>query len=376
MQAHIKLGRLCGVEIGLHYSWGLIALLLMFSLAGHFDASHPEWGSGVIWTMAIVTGLLFFAALVVHELSHAMVARARGVPVRSITLFALGGVASIEKEAVDPKTEFVMGIVGPITSAVIGAACLILAWVLGWTPRESPASPPVAMLVWLGYINMALALFNMIPGFPLDGGRVLRAIIWWITGNASRSTRIAAGVGQVVALAFIALGILRFFGGAGVGGLWLAFIGWFLLEAARASTAQVEVAEGLRGVRVRDVMARDCPAVEGRMTLQDFAEEHLLRTGQRCFVVVDAGTISGLITPHEVKEVPRERWPKITVGEAMRPLAQLHTLRADTPVAEALEIMGREDVNQLPVTSNGHLEGVISRGHIVRFLQTRAELHM
>ena len=224
--------------------------------------------------MAVVTGLRFFAALVGHELSHAVVARARGVPVRSITLFALGGVASTEKEAVDPTTEFVMGLVGPVTSAAIGAACLTLAWALGWTPRESPAFPPVAMLVWLGYINLALALFNMIPGFPLDGGRVLRAIVWGITGNASRATRLAAGVG----------------------GLWLAFIGWFLLEAARASTAQVEVAEGLRGVRVRDVMARDCPAVDGHMTLQNFAEAHLLRTGRRCFVVVDDGTIAGLIT--------------------------------------------------------------------------------
>src|SRR5919198_3187698 len=225
MQAHIKLGRLFGVEIGLHYSWVLIALLIMLSLAGHFDAIHPEWGSGVIWTVAILTGLLFFAALVVHELSHAVVAKARGLPVRSITLFALGGVASIEKEAVDPKTEFFMGIVGPITSAAIGAACLILAWALGWTPRETPDFPPVAMLVWLGYINMALALFNMIPGFPLDGGRVLRAIIWWITGNASRSTRIAAGVGQLVAFLFILVGLFRFFNGAVFAGLWLTFIG-------------------------------------------------------------------------------------------------------------------------------------------------------
>jgi Zn-dependent protease/CBS domain-containing protein len=376
MPAQLKLGRLFGVNIGLHYSWFFIALLIVSSLGSHFSSNHPEWGSGVIWTLAVLTGLLFFVALLAHELSHALVAKARGLPVRSITLFALGGVASIEKEASDPSTEFWMGIVGPITSIVIGGICLTLAWALGWTPLETPEVPLTAILVWLGYINVVLAVFNLIPGFPLDGGRVLRAIVWWLTGNANRATRIAAGIGQVVALAFIALGILRFFGGAGFGGLWIAFIGWFLWEAARSSVAQVEVAEGLRGVRVRDLMVRDCPLVDGRMTLQTFAEEQLLRTGQRCFVVVDNGRLVGLITPHEVKDQPRERWPGLTVAEAMRPLAQLRTIRADTPVAEALETMGREDVNQLPVTANGHLEGVIARGHILRFLQTRAELHM
>lgn len=376
MQAHIKLGRIFGVQIGLHYSWFLIALLIMFSLGGHFHLTNPEWGSGVIWTLALITALLFFGALIAHELSHAMVARARGLPVHSITLFALGGVAHIEKEAVEPSTEFWMGIVGPIASLIIGAICLSVAWALGWTPPETAATPLMAMFVWLGYINIVLAVFNMIPGFPLDGGRVLRAIIWWITGNANRSTRIAAGVGQAVALVFITFGILSFFGGAGFGGLWLAFIGWFLLDAARTSYAQVETIEGLRGVRVQDVMSRDCPTIGRDMTLQDFAEEHLLRTGRRCFVVADNGTISGLITPNEVKEVPRERWSKTTVAETMRPLAQLKTIAADTLVTEALETMGRDDINQLPVTANGHLEGVISRGHIVRFLQTRAELNM
>jgi CBS domain-containing protein len=269
-----------------------------------------------------------------------------------------------------------MGIVGPITSAVIGGICFALAWALGWTPLGTPEAPLTAILVWLGYINVILAVFNLIPGFPLDGGRVLRAVVWYFTGNANRSTRIAAGVGQVVAFAFIAIGILRFFGGAGFGGLWMAFIGWFLWEAARSSAAQVEVTEGLRGVRVHDLLARDCPMVDSRMPLQTLVEEHILRTGQRCFVVVDAGRIVGLVTPHEIKDQPRERWPELTAAAVMRPLAQLRTIKAETPVTEALETMGREDVNQLPVTANGHLEGVIARGHILRFLQTRAELHM
>src|SRR2546427_319682 len=190
-----------------------------------------------IWTTAIVTALLFFAAIIFHELSHAAVARLRGLPVRSITLFALGGVAQIGKEAADAKTEFWMGIAGPFGSALMGVVCSAFAWMLGGSLALEPAPPPIAMLVWLGYINIGLAIFNMVPGFPMDGGRVLRAVIWWITGNAARATRTAAATGQVIAIGFILFGILRFFGGAGISGLWTAFIGLFLLKAPHGSTA-------------------------------------------------------------------------------------------------------------------------------------------
>src|SRR5882672_6994691 len=171
MKAQIKLFRIFGIQIGLNYSWLLIAVLVVLSLAGQFAATNREWGANVIWGAAILTALLFFAAILVHELSHAAVAKARGLPVRSITLFALGGVAQIEKEASDAKTEFWMGIAGPITSAVIGIICLGIAAGIGWTPSGSHQSPLAAMLGWLGVINILLAVFNMIPGFPLDGGR-------------------------------------------------------------------------------------------------------------------------------------------------------------------------------------------------------------
>jgi Zn-dependent protease/predicted transcriptional regulator len=376
MEAQIKLGRIFGIQVGLHYSWVIIALLVTLSLAGHFSTHNPEWGRGVIWASAIVTSLLFFAAIIVHELSHAAVAKMRDLPVRSITLFALGGVALIEKEAADAKTEFWMGIAGPITSALIGFVCLVVAFLLGWAPESGPQTPPIAILMWLGYINIALAIFNMIPGFPLDGGRVLRAIIWWISGDATRATRIAARVGQFVAFAFIIWGIFRFFAGEGLGGLWITLIGWFLLDAARASYAQVMTGESLRGLRVRDVMATDCPVVDGRFNLQTLADEYLLRSGRRCFIVEEDGRIVGLITPHEVKEIERTKWPYTTVDDVMRPLDQLHTIAANTPLAEALERMGREDVNQLPVVEDGRVAGIISRSHIVQVLQTRAELNM
>jgi Zn-dependent protease/CBS domain-containing protein len=374
VESQIKLGRVFGVSIGLHYSWILIALLITLSLAARFRATHPEWGSGVAWATAGITAALFFAAIVAHELAHALVARARGLTVRSVTLFALGGVAHIEKEPADARTEFWMGIAGPVTSAVVGFLCLALASSLGWPMPAEPGTPLMAMLVWLGYINIGLAVFNMIPGLPLDGGRVLRAAIWSVTKDAARATRIAALVGQVIAGAFIVYGLLSFFRGPGLDGLWMAFIGWFLLQAAAASYLHVEMTERLRGVRVADVMTRDCALVDGGSNLESFVEEHLLRTGRRCFLIADNGGVAGLITPHEVKAVAKDRRPYTTVDQVMVPIDRLQTVKPDTPVTEALELLGRAKVNQVPVMSNGRLEGFVSRDLILQAVATRGEL--
>jgi Zn-dependent protease len=376
MRALINLGQIFGVQVGLHYSWFIIALLVTLSLAGHFQVSNPGWGSGLVWVSAIATGLLFFAALLAHELSHAVVARMRGLPVRGITLFALGGVAQTEKDSADAKTEFLVGIIGPVTSTLIGFACLALAWAAGWNAAATATSPVIAVLVWLGYINIVLAIFNMIPGFPLDGGRVLRAIVWWATGDVDRSTRVAAGVGQVVAFGLILFGLFRFFGGAGLGGLWLVLIGWFLLDAARASYAQTKINEMLGGARVSDAMARECIIIDGRMNLEAFVERVLMRTGRRCFIVGKDHQITGLITPQEVKRADRSRWPSLTVNDLMRPISELRTVAPDAPITQALEIMSLEDLNQLPVTRDGHLEGVVSRGNIFQLLQNRSELQI
>ena len=376
MKAQIKLGRIFGVDIGLHYSWLIIAVLITFSLVGHFQENNPGWSQSLRWVVAIVTAVLFFAAIVVHELSHAIVAKARGLPVRSITLFALGGVAQIEKEAADAKTEFWMGIIGPITSFVIGVICLLLTVALGWTPPDLPQHPIPAMLMWLGLINIGLALFNMIPGFPLDGGRVLRGLIWWITGNARRATTIAARVGQVIALLMIFFGLMQFFRGNGVSGLWMAFIGWFLLSASRESYSQMVITEGLRGLRVSDVMSRDFPVVNPYTNLQDFADEHLMRTGRRFFVVTLNNHPEGIITPNEINPVPKNRWPYTTISDVMRPLDATRTVGPDTPVSDALEVMASQDLNQLPVVSDGNLVGLLSRSNIVQLIQTRAELHL
>jgi Zn-dependent protease/CBS domain-containing protein len=376
MKSQIKLGTIFGVELGLHYSWLVIALLITFSLVAQFHAANRNWSDALVWTTAIITGVLFFACLFAHELSHALVAKARGLPIHKITLFLLGGVAQIEKEASDPKTEFWMAIVGPFTSGVLGFLLLALAMAAGWNPRTAPATAGTALLVWLGYINLALGAFNMIPGFPLDGGRVLHAILWWAMDDAERSTRAAAFVGQVIAVLFIGFGILRFFQGAVLGGLWIAFIGWFLLQAAGASYLQVKTGRLLRGLRVADVMSTDCPAIDRGTSVQEFVHEQLLRTGRRCFFVLENNQLVGLITTNEVRAVPSDRWPLTTVREVMRPIKNIHSVSQEMPALEAMEIMGREDVNQLPVMSDGQVQGIVTRAHLFQVLQSRAELNL
>lgn len=374
MKSQVKLGTVFGVELGLHYSWLVIALLITFSLGSEFHATNPQWGETTIWTTAVGTGLLFFACLFAHELSHALMAKARGLPIHSITLFLLGGVAQIEREPADPKTEFWMAIVGPITSAVLGFLLLSFAYVSGWVPESSPSAPGIALLVWLGYINLSLAVFNMIPGFPLDGGRVLRAILWWAMGDVERSTRAAARVGQAVAVLFIAFGIARFFFGAGLSGLWLAFIGWFLLQAASASYLQVRADTLLRGVLVRDLMSASFETVSPDSSLQQFVHEKLMHTGRRCFLVAERGQLLGLITANEIRGIESGNWPWKRVADVMLPANKVHSISPDLPALDALELMVRENVHQLPVMSGGQIQGLISRAHILQVLQSRSEL--
>ena len=376
MEAQIKLGRLFGIRIGLHYSWFIIAFLIAFSLVEQFATVHRDWSPGVIWGTAILTAVLFFVCIVLHELGHSVVAQSCGIRVPSIVLFALGGVSQMEKESPDAKTEFWMALAGPLVSIVIGLSCLGLARMLGWGGISSPSTPVAAMLAWLGYINFMLAIFNLIPGYPLDGGRVLRAAAWWFTGNMERSTRIASVVGQGFAFLFILVGLWRFFTGDGLAGLWIAFIGWFLLDASRSSYAQIELLHALRGVKVRDVMDRDCTQVDSNTTLQSLVYEHSLPTGKRCFVVQKNGYLAGLITTTDIGRIAREQWTLTTVEQAMKPLHKLHTVSPDAPVAQALETMARENINQLPVVTDGHLEGILSRAHLLQVLQTRAELRV
>jgi Zn-dependent protease/predicted transcriptional regulator len=375
MRSHITIGKVLGVPIGLHVTWVLIAVLISVSLAVRFEAEHPGWSLAVVWSTAIITGLLFFAGLILHELAHAAAARASGVSTRSITLFAFGGLAHMPQEPPSPKAEFWTAVAGPLISLALGVLLLAVPLATGWMPGAVPSTPVMALLVWLGSINLVLAIFNLFPGYPLDGGRVLRSLVWAITGDRNRATKIAAAVGQVVAFVLIAYGLAGFFGGGGFGALWLGLIGWFLLMAAQQAYSEVDMRSGLTNVRVADVMSLDCESIDPRTTVSEFVEQYVLRTGRRCFVVQQDGTPSGLVTLHEIRNVDRERWPTMFVRDIMLPIDEVRTVGADAPVTQALDVMTTEDVAQLPVvTKAGDVAGTVSRNDVLRLLRTRAEV--
>lgn len=369
-----RIARIAGIDLRLHYSWVIIAALITFSLGAHFRYMHRGWSQETIWISAVITGILFFVGLIAHEMSHAMVARARGLGIHKITLFLLGGVAQIEKDAPTASTEFWMAIAGPAMSVAIGFLCLGLAAVAGWHWGQEPLVPVTAVLVWLGYINLLLAAFNLIPGFPMDGGRVLRAIVWWATGNGQKATRVAARIGQAFGWLFIVWGFWQLFTGHGLGSLWIALIGWFLLQAS-SSTLVTSVAQAaLRGLTVGQIMTHDCATIGQNLDLQTFVDSYLLGSAFRCYVVTDGKNPLGVITPHEVRAINRQEWPFKKVTDAMVPMDKLHTITPETPALDALQEMSSEDVNQLPVVDHGSLVGVLSRANIVQVLQKRDEL--
>ncbi len=375
MRASLSLGTWVGVPVGLHYSWFIIAWLITLSLAAQFSALNPAWPGAIVWMLAILTAVLFFVSIVLHELAHASVARLAGIQVRGITLFALGGIAQIEKEAGTPGREFWMAVAGPLASVAIGIVCRLAAGALGFFAPDAARSGLAAVLGWLAYINVALALFNIVPGFPLDGGRVLRAIVWARTHDADRATRIAARTGQFFGFLFIAIGLFALLAQGDVGGLWIAFIGWFLVEGARSYELQAQLSATLKGVRVADVMARECAAIDGGLTLRQFVEDQLLRVPARCFAVTRGDEAVGLVSVDDVKRVDRARWDDTTVSDVMRPLTTLHPVEPDVPASEALALMGTERINQLPVMSHGHLEGVVTLSYLIQLLHMRRELH-
>jgi Zn-dependent protease/predicted transcriptional regulator len=376
VQPFLKIGRIAGIDVGVHYTWLLIGVLIAGSFTGYLSDTHPLWPSTTVYSAAIVISVLFFLSVLLHEMAHALVARAYGIPVRTITLFALGGVTRIQKQAANPAAEFWMGLAGPLVCAAFGMIC---GWLGGWWGRGSnimTVQPPVVILVSLSSLNLMLAMFNLIPGFPLDGGRILRAFLWWIGGDEIRATRVSSRVGQGIALVLFALGLWEFLSAESLSGIWLGLLGWFLLDAATASYIHAEVLTDLAYIKVGDLMSHECLSVEADLPLLRFAEEFVLQTGRRCYAVEDRGRIVGIVTPADLAKVERSRWHETPVMDVAHVLGQLQSVSPETPVAEALRTMGREDVNQLPVIAGGRIQGMLSRGHILQAIQTRGELTM
>jgi Zn-dependent protease/CBS domain-containing protein len=365
----VKLTTVRGIDVGVHYSWFIIFLLITFSLTGRFASEHPRWTQAEHYAVGILTSLLFFSSILLHELAHSFVALAKGIPVRSITLFVFGGVAQIGREPDRPMTEFQIAIAGPIASALLAVGFGAVAHLAGDEFERGSA-----LAGWLSSINLMLALFNLVPGFPLDGGRIFRALLWRLTGNLATATRIAAGTGQTVGYAFMLVGIWTIFTVSWFNGLWLAFIGWFLLNAAQESVLQMSMRSALSGLTAEDIMARDCPTVSGQLSLAELVHEHILRTGRRCFLVSQNGRLEGLVTLHQVKAVPQERWGDSFVVQAMTPIDRLYAVAPETAILDVLRGMEQHDVNQVPVTQDGRLLGMITRDHLLRVLYANLEL--
>jgi Zn-dependent protease len=383
-----RIGRLFGITIYVDWSWLLIFLLVTWNLATGFAEVHPNWGPGLTWSVAIVAALLFFASVLAHELAHSIVARAQDIPVGNITLFLFGGVANMQQEPRSPRAEFLMAIVGPITSVVIGVICLLAAGLFMRLPAGALASPGSAfaaldplttLLLWLGPINILLGIFNMLPGFPLDGGRVLRAALWAATGNFRTATRWAARVGQAVAWLMIFTGIamafgveVPFFGTGVVSGLWLAFIGWFLSSAARLSEQQVVIHDMLEGVPARRLMRSNVLAVPPMISVGELVYRYVMGTDEQAFPVLEGDRLLGLVTLEDIRKVPREEWDTTTARDIMTPADQLAVVRPQDDAATALDKIMERDVRQVPVIADGRLVGLVRRRDIMRWLQLQA----
>jgi Zn-dependent protease/CBS domain-containing protein len=366
----IHIARLFGIDLAIDPSWFIIIVLVVLSIESQFNLLFGSViAPPVLWLAALVEGILFFTSVLIHELSHSLVARGQGVGVRSITLFLFGGVSELTNEPARATDEFLIAAVGPLSSLVLGGFFGILSTAL---PQ---GSFPRYFFYWLSFVNILLACFNLLPGFPLDGGRVLRSLIWRATGSLRRATRVATFTGSLIAYGLIVLGIYLFlFRGAVFNGIWFAFIGWFLLNAAQSSLADQRSREILSHHRVSQVLETDCPQVPSEETLATFVDRYLLRSGERCFFVTEEGTLTGLITLRDIGAIPRTHWHETMVRDIMVPFNRIRHLSPSDSLLTAMDVMGRNGINQLPVMDEGRFEGIVTREGLLRAIALDLEL--
>lgn len=370
MKSSFRLGRILGFEIGIHVSWLFIFVFLTWTLAvGYFPLEGILAGRDpvVYWLLGAASSLSLFASVLAHEIGHSIVARRNGIPVKSITLFLFGGVSNLTKEADTAGAEFKMAVTGPLVSFGLSAIFFTMYFAGG-----QAATAFSAVVVYLAQINLILGAFNLLPGFPLDGGRVFRAIIWHITKDYLKATKIASSTGQIIAYIFIFGGIALAFV-IGIGGLWLALVGWFLASAATASYQQTVLGQTLKGVKVSDVARTNVITISDDLTVEQ-AMSKILTANQRALPIIRNDRLEGLVTITDVKKVPRESWAAESVRQIMRMEDQVQTIRADAELSKALEIMQKDDYNQLPVMQDGKLYGLISRSDVLQYIQFKLEV--
>jgi Zn-dependent protease/CBS domain-containing protein len=368
----ISLFPIRGIDVRLDYSWFLIFLLILISLsAGYFPMEHPGEPVGAYWVAGLVSSLLFFLSILAHELSHAFVAQLSGIRVPSITLFLFGGVSQMESEARRPASEMSIAAVGPLTSFVLAAAFWALHRLL-----PADASPLVgAVVAYLAWINAALGVFNLLPGFPLDGGRVLRAVLWWKTGSLRRATRLSADAGKGLAIGMIVLGGFQIFSGALLGGLWLILIAMFLRSVAEGSYQNLVMTQVLEGARVGDVAIRDPISVPAGLTIEELVDRYLLEYGYRGYAVVEEdGRPVGIVSIADLKGLPPERRRETTVRDRMRRLDEELRVTPELPVRDALKKLGDAPDGRLLVIRGGRLLGMLTRNALARSVEIRQAL--
>jgi Zn-dependent protease len=366
---NIRLVKVMGIPISLDPSWFLVFALITWILAvNYFPSEFGNWSVVQFWAVAAITSLLFFLSVLLHELGHSIVALRYKLPVKSITMYIFGGISEISAEPTTPLPELVIAFVGPLTSLLLAAFFYIVELLF------SNVAPIYAAAKYLAYINLVLGLFNLIPGFPLDGGRVFRAIVWGITHNLRRATEIAGLLGQGIAFIFILLGVWLLFQGNWINGLWITFIGWFLENAVVGQVQQVRMHDLLSGHTVDQVMSRSCVMVSADLTLQELVNQYFLDRGERCVVVMRNDQPAGFLTLHNVRQVAREQWLTATVAQVMTPMDKVKVTRPEVGLAQALDQMGTDGVNQLPVMADGQIEGMLRREDIVNYLHMLQKL--
>ena len=370
MSGNISVGRVLGIPLRLHYTWFIIFAWVTLSLVLNpwVEPPYPPLEQRIV--LGVLTSLLFFASIVIHELAHSILAIRNNIPVREITLFVFGGVSQITREATHPRAELSIAVIGPLTSLALAGIFYGLHFLLAGIQQDLAA----ILMLWLAWINVVLALFNLIPGFPLDGGRVFRALMWRRTGDYQKATHIASNVGQGIAYALMAGGfaLIVFARDWWFTGLWFIIIGWFLRDAARASYQQVLLRDALVGVTARQLAGHDCSLIPPDLNLMELVQQYVLPTGQSCFPVGWGAGLEGMVTVEQIRKVPRSRWHITSVQDVMTPASKLKVAQADQDILSVLQEMSGENTDHIPVMEAGEVIGVIDREDIARVLRTRA----
>jgi Zn-dependent protease len=385
-----RIGKIFGIEIHIDWSWLLIFGLVSWSLASSFGQTHTEWSTQTQWGIALLAATLFFISVLAHELAHSLVAKARGVSVRNITLFMFGGVSNIQKEPSSPLNELLITIVGPLTSFFLGFVFLVLGTgsialnnmnIMNATTMLSELGPVNTILLWLGSVNIIVGLFNLIPGFPLDGGRIVRSILWGITDNLQKATRWASWLGQAAAWMLIFAGMSMLFGvqipilGTGfINGIWLIFIGWFLQSAAVQSYRKVVIQDILEDIPVKRMMYSEVPIVPANISVDALIDNYLIKSDNRAFIVYDDDKMIGLVTIDDVRKVSSQARKLTIVRDVMTPSKKMVVIAPGEEAAEAFQRLQSEDIRQLPVVQENKIVGLLRRKDIVRWLQFQSQL--